>query len=75
MIREFKQHWTFFERSKSTGSGLFALLSCDFEQTFGQIVSIRVKILSHTNLVTSRHYKREKKLTSGRRSSLKNVAA
>ena len=37
-----------FERRKSTGSGLFALLSSDFEQTFGQIVSIRVKTLSNT---------------------------
>ena len=36
-IREFKQ-----EPSTSTGGGLFALLSADFEQIFGQIVSIRV---------------------------------
>ena len=28
-----------------TGSGLFALLSRDLEQRFGQIVSIRVKTL------------------------------
>ena len=28
---------------------------------FGQIVSIRVKTLSNTNLVTSRHIKREKR--------------
>ena len=39
---------------------LFALLSSDFEQIFGQIVSIRVKTLSHTNVVASRHIKREK---------------
>ena len=39
----------------------FALLSRDFEQIFGQIVSIRVKTLSNTNLVASRHIKREKR--------------
>ena len=49
-----------FEPWASTGSGLFALLSRDFEQTFGQIVSKRVKTLSKTNLVTLRHTKREK---------------
>ena len=32
-----------FEGRMSTGSGLFALLSDDFEQIFGQIVSIREK--------------------------------
>ena len=37
------------------------MLSRDFEQIFGQIVSIRVKTLSSTNLVTSRHIKREKR--------------
>ena len=36
-----------------------------FEKIFGQIVSIRVQTLSHTNLVASRRIKREKKLTSG----------
>ena len=36
-----------FERRKSTGSGFFALLSRDFEQFFGQIVSIRVKTLKY----------------------------
>ena len=30
-------------------------LSCDFEQTFGQIVSVRVRTFSHTNLVASRN--------------------
>ena len=40
-----------FEQHTSTGSGLFALLRRDFEQTFRQIVSIRVKTLSHRNLV------------------------
>ena len=35
-------------------------LSLDFEQIFGQFVSVRVKTLSNTNLVASRHIKREK---------------
>ena len=52
-----------FERRTCIRSELFAHLSCDFEQTFGQIVSVRT--LSHTNLLASRHIKREKKLTSG----------
>jgi len=38
-----------FERRMSTGSGLIAHLSRDFEQTFEQIVSLRVKTLSHSN--------------------------
>ena len=38
---------------------------------FAQIVSIRVKALSNTNLVASRQFK----LTSGSRAWLKNVAA
>ena len=54
--------------------GLFADLSCDFEQNFGQIVSIRVKTLSNTNLVASTHIKREKKLTFAWRASLKKGA-
>ena len=42
------------------GSGLFAFLGCGFAQIFtGQIVSVRVKTLSDTNLVASR-YVREK---------------
>jgi len=49
-----------FERRTSTGSRLFAFLSCDFEQTFGQIVSIIVESLSNTNLVASKHIQREK---------------
>ena len=48
-----------FEPRTSTGSGLFVHLSCDFEQTFGRIISIRVKTVSHTNLVASRHIKGE----------------
>ena len=50
------------ERRTSTGNGLFALLDHDFEQMFGQIVSVRVKTLSDTDLVASRHLKREKGL-------------
>ena len=44
----------------STGNGLFALLSRDFEQIFGQIVSVRIKTLGNTNMVASRLIKREK---------------
>ena len=49
-----------FERRTSTESGLIALLSRDFKQIFRQIVSIRVKTLSDTNLVASRQIKIEK---------------
>ena len=49
-----------FEPRASIRSGLFALLSRDFEQTFGQIVSKIVKTLSNTNLVALRHTKRGK---------------
>ena len=49
-----------FERRKSTGSGPFALLSRNFEQILGQMVSLRVNILSNTNLIVPRHIKREK---------------
>ena len=42
----------------STGSGLFALLSRQFEQIFGQILSIRVKLRSNTILVPWRYIKR-----------------
>ena len=44
----------------SDESGLFVPLDCDMEQILGQIVSIRVKTLSNTNLVTSWHIKKEK---------------
>ena len=47
-VRELKQ------RRTSTGNGLFALLSRDFEQIFGQIVSVRIKTLGNTNIVASR---------------------
>ena len=49
-----------FERRTSTRSRIFAHLIRDFEQIFEQIVSIRVKKLSNTNLVASRNIKREK---------------
>ena len=49
-----------FERRTSTGSGLLALLGSVFEQILGQIVSLRVKTFSNTNLVASRHINGEK---------------
>ena len=48
------------ERPTSVGSGLFALLSHDFEQIFGQIISLRIKTLGNKNMVASRLIKREK---------------
>ena len=48
------------ERRKSNGSGLLAILSYDFEQIFGQILSVRVKSLSNTDLVSSRHLKEKR---------------
>ena len=53
-------HSDFFEPRTSTGSGLFALLSRDLKQIFGQIV--RVKILINTNLVALRQFRIEKRL-------------
>ena len=55
-----------FERRTSTRDGLFTFLSGGFAQIFSQIVSMRVKKLSNTNFISSRHVKREKA------SSLKN---
>ena len=49
-----------FERRTSTGSGLFAFLDGGFSQILGQIVFVRVKTLSNTNLVALRHFKKEK---------------
>ena len=49
-----------FERRTSTGNKRFALLRRDFEQIFGQIVSIRIKTLGNINTVASRHIKRAK---------------
>ena len=69
--RQFKQRR--FERRTSTESGLFALLSCDFEQALRQNVFLTVKTFSNINLVVSN--KKRKRLTSWWRSSLQNVAA
>ena len=52
------------DRRTSTGSGIFAILGRDFDQIFGQIVSMREKVLRNTNLVPSRHIKSKKGLTS-----------
>ena len=49
-----------FERRTSTGKARFALLSRDFEQVFGQIVSVRIKTLGNINTVASRLIKRGK---------------
>ena len=49
----------FLARHMSTGSGLFAILECDFDQIFQRIVSVREKTLKKTNLVKSRHIIRE----------------
>ena len=51
------------ERRMLNGSGLFALLSRGFEQMFGQIVSIRMKTLSNTDVVASRLIKAHFRLT------------
>ena len=40
--------------------GLFALFGRYFEQILGQILSIRVKTVSHTDFVASRYVKRGK---------------
>jgi len=47
------------EPHMSTGNGLFAILGHDFDQIFRQIVSMREKAPKNTNLVASRHIKRE----------------
>ena len=49
-----------FERRTSTGSCPFSFLGDSFAQIFSQIVSIRVKKLSNTNCIASRHITREK---------------
>ena len=64
-----------FELRNSTGSGLFELFSRDFKQILGQIVSIRVKILRHTNVVASRQIKREESSLPVDVRLLKNVAS
>ena len=48
------------ERRTFTGSGLFALLSRNFQQILKQIVSSRVKVLSNAELAASRHIKERK---------------
>ena len=49
-----------FERPKSTGSGLFTNLGRDFDQFLDQIVSMIEKTFRNTNLIASRHLRREK---------------
>ena len=49
-----------FERRKSTGSGRFADLGRDFDQFLDQIVSMIEKTFRNTNLIASRHLRREK---------------
>ena len=48
-----------FERRPSTGNGLFAYLSRDFEQIFRQIVSLGIKTLGNINTVASTLTRRE----------------
>ena len=62
-----------FERRTSTGCGLFAPFSRDFEQILGQNVPLRVKTLSNTNLVALR-YSLKKRKTRRSRASLKHAA-
>ena len=51
-----------FERRTSAGSWLFALFGRETLEILGQIVSLRVRTLCNTNLVASRHIKRQKGL-------------
>ena len=53
-------HLGAFKQPLLIGSGRFVLSDSGFAQTFGQIVSISVKQLDNTNLVVSRHIKRER---------------
>ena len=48
-----------YVRRTSTGSGLVVFLGSDFAHIFRQIVSIRVKTLSKTNMVASRYMNRK----------------
>ena len=48
------------ERRTSTGSEPFASLGSGLFETLGKILFIREKKLSNTNLLASRHIKREK---------------
>ena len=51
---------TIFKRHMSTGSARFPFLHIVFAQICGQMVFIRVKKLSNSNLVVLRHIKSEK---------------
>ena len=62
LSRSRRDHHEFAFRNIIT-SRLFALLSRDFEQMFGQIVSIRMKTLSNTNMAASRLIKAHFRLT------------
>ena len=53
--REFKQRY-----ARQPEVDFFAILGRDFDQMFGQIDSVREKIRRNTNLLASRHIKREK---------------
>ena len=63
------------ERRSSTGGGLLAFMGSGFVQIFGQVVAMTVKTLtcSNTNLVASRHIKREKASLPFESASLKNA--
>ena len=64
-----------FERRSSAVSGRFAFLGSDLARIFGQIVSIRVKKLSKTDLVATRHIKMKKGTLRVEVASSKNVLA
>ena len=49
-----------FERRTPTGSVFFALFGSGFARNFEKIVCMKVKEPNKTNLVTSRHIKKEK---------------
>ena len=53
--REFEQRY-----ARQPEVDFFAILGRDFDQMFGQIDSVREKIRRNTNLLASRHIKREK---------------
>ena len=53
-------HLGAFKQPSLIGSGRFVLSDSGFALTFGQIVSISVKQLDNSNLVVSRHIKRER---------------
>ena len=53
--REFKQRY-----ARQPEVDFFAILGRDCDQMFGQIDSVREKIFRNTNLLASRHIKREK---------------